>query len=324
MRIRYLTTAVAGIAVAATTAGIATVATAASTLTAANCFPKGTYFARPAEAMFKDINDAGKGVIKISYLGGAPAIGSPFTLVQKTSKGVFGMASCTGAYYQNVLTEVDAFKMLEVSPTEFRARGGVAYMNRLHEAKGLHYIGRIMSNTPFNLYTNKKITKPDLTGLHLRVAPIYTAFFQALGATTQRSNISQVYTYMENGTVVGFGWPITGILPDWHKVTKYRVDPGFYSADLEIVVPLSKWKGLSGDARAVIEKVVLKHEKAVSRFDADVAAAVVKQAKDGIETITFSGADRAKWLKAATAAGWANIVKRSPKHGPKLKELFTK
>jgi len=323
MKVHGITAYLSGV-VALACLGAAGPAMSASELTAANCFPKGTYFARPFEDLIKDINAQAKGSLNINYLGGAPAIGSPFTLVQKTSKGVFGMASCTGAYYQNVLTEVDAFKMLERSLEEVRANGAVAYMNRLHEAKGLHYIGRIMSNTPFHLYLNKKISKPSLKGLHLRVAPIYTAFFQSLGATTQRSNIAQVYTYMENGTVVGFGWPISGILPDWHKVTKYRVDPGFYNADLEILVNLVKWKGLSRAQQDLMTRVVIQYEKAAGKYVTDVAKAVVKQAKDGIETITFTGGDRTKWLKAAREAGWANIVKRSPMHGPKLRELYSK
>lgn len=299
-------------------------AVAATTLSAANCFPKGTYFAVPFERLIVDINKQSKGDLTLNYRGGAPAIGSPFTLVQKTAKGVFDIAVCTGAYYQNVLPEVDAFKMIERTLEEVRANGAVAYMNRLHEAKGLHYLGRIMSYTPFHLYLNKPISKPDLKGLHLRVAPIYTALFQALGATTQRSNIAQVYTYMENGTVHGYGWPITGILPDWHKVTKYRVDPGFYNADLEVLVNLKKWRGLSRAQQDLMTKVVIEHEKAATYFNDDVKKAVAVQAKNGIETIEFTGADREKWLAEARKAGWANIINRSPEHGPKLRELFSK
>ena len=323
MKVRTLTSFVSG-AISIAVLAAAAPAQSATTLSAANCFPKGSYFARPFEALINDINKESKGDIKIAYRGGAPAIGSPFTLVQKVSKGVFDSVSCTGAYYQNVLPEADAFKMLERSLEEIRANGAVAYINELHEAKGLHYVGRIMSYTPFHLYLNKKIDKPDLKGLHLRVAPIYTAFFQSLGATTQRSNIAQVFTYMENGTVQGYGWPITGILPDWHKVTKYRVDPGFYDADLEILVNLRKWKAMSASQREIFTKVVIEHEKAAKRFTKDVEKAVKVQAKNGIQTIEFTKADREKWLTAAREAGWANIIKRSPKHGPKLRELLAK
>ena len=91
---------------------------------------------------------------------------------------------------------------------------------------------------------NKKVAKPDLTGLHIRVSPVYTAFVKALGGTTQTSNIAQVYTYMENGTVQGFGWPSLGWVPTWAEVTKYRLDPGFYSSALHTLVNLKTWKKL--------------------------------------------------------------------------------
>ena len=35
---------------------------------------------------------------------------------------------------------------------------------------------------------------------------------------------------MENGTVKGYGWPALGGVPSWVKVTKYRIEPGFYIA----------------------------------------------------------------------------------------------
>ena len=47
-------------------------------------------------------------------------------------------------------------------------------------------------------------------------------------------------------------------------------------------------------------------------------------AKQGYKVVTFQGADRAKWLGTARNAGWAGIVKVSPKNGPALRELFTK
>ena len=47
-------------------------------------------------------------------------------------------------------------------------------------------------------------------------------------------------------------------------------------------------------------------------------------ASKGMETITFAGADREKWLVAAKKEGWAEVIERSPKHGANLMQLFTK
>jgi TRAP-type C4-dicarboxylate transport system substrate-binding protein len=299
-----------------------TAAAADATLSAASCFPKGTYFSKAMEKFVPSMNEANAGV-KINYVGGAPAIGSPFTLVQKASKGVYGLVSCTGAYYQNVLTEVDAMKLAEKSNEELRKNGGFALMDKLHREKGLHFLGRIGAYIPFHLYLSKKIDKPDLTGLHLRVAPIYTAFFTALGATTQRSTIAEVYTYMENGTVAGYGWPVTGLLPDWHKVTKYRVDPGFYDADINLVIHLDTWEKLTAAQQKALGDMAIKYEGLAQGFKKEAVDAVADQKSKGIEAITFTGADAEKWLSTAREAGWASVIKNSPQHGPELKKLFT-
>ena len=50
---------------------------------------------------------------------------------------------------------------------------------------------------------------------------------------------------MENGTVQGYGWPASGWVPAWVKVTKYRVEPGFYKATLHTMANLRRWKKLT-------------------------------------------------------------------------------
>lgn len=303
--------------------GVTTQASAAG-IKAASCFPKGSFFSRRFETILKDMEAAG---LEINYVGGAPAIGSPFTLVQKMTRGAFDMVNCTGAYYGNVLPEADALKMLEITPAEARSNGAFDYIVKLHREKNMEYIARIHSGERFHLYLapNKPIDKPDLSGLHLRVAPIYRAFFESLGATTQRSNLAQIYTYMENGTVSGYGWPITGMLPDWHKVTGHRVDPGFYDADIHILFNSNAYAKLSDDQKQIVSKLAVEWEnKGAEMAKADTEKARKSQDEKGIKPITFSDAETATWAKSAQDAGWASIVKASPTHGPELRKLLSK
>ncbi len=244
------------------------------------------------------------------------------------SRGVYDMVGCTEAYFGNVLPEAPVLRFSEHPWSELRKNGAIAYLNTLMNAKNMHYIGRHHDFGPFYVWLNKKIDKPDLTGLHIRVSPVYTAFIKSLGGTTQRSNIGQVYTYMENGTVQGYGWPALGWVPSWVKVTKYRVEPGFYSAALHTIANLKKWKTLSAKQQELISKVVLeieaKAESTSAAFQAKLKAQKEKTAKQGLTAITFSKADTEKWLNAARKAGWGEVLERSEKHGAKLKELFTK
>lgn len=294
-------------------------------LQAASCFPQGSFFSKRFEGLIDHVNQQGKGVVQINYVGGAPAIGSQLTVVQKVSQGLYDLTSCTGSYYQNVLPEADAWKLLENTPTEIRENGGWDYMNSLHNDKNIEVLARHHYGTQFHLFLadGYKIEKPDLSGLHLRVAPIYTNFFKALGATTQDSNIAQVFTLMENGTVKGYGWPVLGHQPGWETVTKYRVDPGFYDVDLMILTNLARWNELSDEAQKLIEDAAIAIEQdAVAndgKLNQEVAA---KQVASGFEVIEFAGDDRDAWLNTAREAGWDGVTGISPEHGPKLRDYF--
>ena len=175
--------AAALIAVAAL-GGSAVPASAATTLTAASCFPIGSPPSRSFEALVKEINAQGGDTVKIDLKGGAPAIGSPFTLTQKMARGAYDMVGCTEAYFGNVLPEAPVFRLSNMTYAELRKNGALDYAQKLLAAKNIQFIARHDDNGPFHLWLSKPITKPDLTGLHLRVSPVYTPFFKALGATT--------------------------------------------------------------------------------------------------------------------------------------------
>ena len=75
-------------------------------------------------------------------------------------------------------------------------------------------------------------------------------------------------------------------------------------------------------------KVGLEYES-TSETTGPVFQASLKKTKDwmaseGMKTIEFKGSDRQKWVDAASEAGWAEVIERSPKHGPALKKLFTR
>ncbi|MFK5979984.1 MAG: TRAP transporter substrate-binding protein DctP [Rhizobiaceae bacterium] len=325
MKTRF--TKFAGLAALATAAALlSSEAMAEVTLTGVSCLPEGSYFSKRFEKFVGKVNKQGKGIVQIRYLGGAPAIGNPFTVIQKMSKGIYDIGSCSGAYYQNVLPEADAWKMLEKTPAEIRKNGGWAYMEKLHRKVKLLPLARSHFGAPFHLYlgSKHKITKPDLSGLHLRVVPIYTNFFKKMGASTQQASMTEIFILMENGTIGGYGWPVSGLRPGWEKVTKYRVDPGFYDVDIQIMANAKSWDGLPEEARVLLTKLALESEAEAAEIDAkDVAASKVAQAKFGFEVITFNADETEKWSTAARNAGWEGMAETSPKHAKALRKLFS-
>jgi TRAP-type C4-dicarboxylate transport system substrate-binding protein len=131
---------------------------------------------------------------------------------------------------------------------------------------------------------------------------------------------------VERGTVDGLGWPLWGIEAwGWHKVLKYRVDPGFYSAEVSVLVNNDTWKKLSKAQQDVVTGAMLELEEEFPKIRAANDAAARKiQADAGIQVIQLPPAEAAKWLKVAEDAGWEDVLKKDPQNGPRIRELTTR
>ena len=297
-----------------------------ATLRAVTAFTEKTTYSRPFERFIDRVNADGKGVLRINYIGGPKAM-PPFEVGNALKSGVLDIANATGAFYTNVMPEADAWKLTQLPMSELRKNGGYDYMARLYAEKmnGI-FLARHTDNNPFHLYLNKPIEKADLTGLKLRITPVYRDFFQALGATVVQTAPGEVYTALERGVVDGYGWPITGIFDlGWQERTRYRVDPGFYSAEVSILVNKSKWDSLTGQQREVLRKAGARAEdEAAASFAQENKKDIDRQAAAGIQVIKLEGAIAKIYLDKAYEAGWAGIIRQSPEHGPKLRQLFSK
>ena len=289
-------------------------------------FAEKTTYSRGFEKFIERVNASGKGVIQITYIGGPKAM-PPFEVGNALKNGVVDLANVTGAFYTNLMPEADAWKLTQHPMAELRKNGGFDYMAKLYAQKmNAIFLARVVDNNPFHLYLNKKITSPDLKGLKLRITPVYRDFFQALGATVVQTAPGEVYTALERGVVDGYGWPITGIFDlGWNERTKYRVDPGFYTAEVSILINKTVWDKLSDKQKAVLAKAAAEGEaEAPAEFAKENAVDTERQAKAGIETITFSPDQSKKYVGEAYSAGWAGVIRQSPDHGPKLKSFFSK
>jgi TRAP-type transport system periplasmic protein len=296
------------------------------TLRAVSAFAEKTTYSQGFERFIERVNQQGKGVVKINYIGGPKAM-PPFEVGNALKSGVVDLANATGAFYTNVMPEADAWKLTERPMSELRKNGGYDYMSRLYAEKmNALFFARHVDGNPFHLYLNKPISSPDLTGLKIRITPVYRDFFQALGATVVQTAPGEVYTALERGVVDGYGWPITGIFDlGWHEKTKYRVDPGFYTAEVSILVNKSTWDKLTDAQRNVLRQAGEQAEAdAAAIFAEENAKDTKRQADAGIQTIRFDGAEGKLYRDKAYEAGWAGVIRQSPQHGPKLREFFAK
>jgi TRAP-type transport system periplasmic protein len=292
------------------------------TLRAVSAFAEKTLFARNFERFIDRVNETGKGQVKINYIGGPRAM-PPFEVGNAVRTKVVDIANVPGAFYTNLLPEAEAAKLLTKPMSAQRADGTWKLLNEMHNQKvNAQYLARQFHNVPFHLYLTKKIDKLDLTGLKIRVTPIYRDIVEALGGTAITTAPGEVYTALERGVVDGYGWPILGIFDlGWDKVTKFRLEPPFYGAEVNVLVNLDAWKGLTDAQRKVLNDAALWLEALDNEGVAAIKAERERQAKAGIQALDFGKAASDAFLKKANDVAWASVIKRAPENGPKLRQL---
>jgi TRAP-type C4-dicarboxylate transport system substrate-binding protein len=316
----------ARLALAAALAAISGIACAQEiTLRVVSAFPENQYYVKRLVDWIQKVNAEGKGTLQLNFIGGPKAIPT-FEGGNAVKIGVVDLALSTGAFYTNVMPEADALKLTQLPAAELRKNGAYDYINKVwNEKANMYYLARVVDNTPFHLYINKKIDKPDLTGLKIRITPVYRDFFAALGANNVTTPPGEVYTALERNVVDGYGWPIGGIFDlNWNEKTKFRVDPGFYDAEVSIIVNLDAYKKLTPNQKAFLDKQALALEAMNGFWTSYGADETARQEKAGIQAIKFDAAGTKAFVDKAYDAGWAGAMKANPEFAKRLKTLTAK
>jgi TRAP-type C4-dicarboxylate transport system substrate-binding protein len=247
----------------------------------------------------------------------------PFEVGNAVRTRVVDMANVTGAFYTNLMPEADAGKLIGKPVSEQRRDGTWDAINQLHNQKlNAWYLARQFHNVPFHIYLNRKIDKLDFTGLKIRVTPVYKDIVEALGGAAITTAPGEVYTALERGVVDGYGWPVTGIFDlGWEKVTKFRVEPAFYSVEVGVLVNLDSWKGLSEAQRKILTDAAAWLEGLDADNIAVIKAEVERQSKAGIQPLDFGLAESKRFIALANDVAWQAVIKRAPEAGAKLRQL---
>ncbi len=293
------------------------------TLRLVSAFPENQFYVKRTLEWVEKVNKEAKGTLQITFIGGPKAIPT-FEVGKAVQSGVVDVGFSTGAFYTNVMPEADILKLSETSAAEQRRNGGYELINRIWAEKGnMRYLAKVVEFTPFHLYLNKKIDKPDLTGLKIRITPVYRDFFQAMNASVMTTAPGEVYTALERGVIDGYGWPIHALFDlNWQEKTKYRVDPGFYNAEVGLIMNLDKYKGLPPKAREVLDRQALGYERQNDFWKTYNQNEAKRQADAGIQTIAFDPATARAYVEKAKEVGWAGAIKASPQYGPQLKKVL--
>ncbi len=325
--IGHLTRVAGAVAVVALALGCSGIAVAQEvTLRAVSSFQEGTQFSRNFERFVERVNAEGRGQIRINYIGGTRAM-PPFEVGNAVRNRVVDMANVTGAFYTNLMPEADGFKLATRTMAEQRQNGAWEFVNRLHNDRlNSWYLARQFQNVPFHLYFRsrpERIERFDFTGLKIRVTPVYRALVEALGGQAITTAPGEVFTAMERGVVDGYGWPILGVFDlGWEQVTRFRLDPGFYNVDVNVLVNLESWRRLNDQQRRILETAALWLEGLDSENVQIIAAERQRQAGANIQPIALPEAAARQFLERANEVGWQSVIRQSPENGARLRQLI--
>src|SRR5258705_1749066 len=295
------------------------------TLRVVSAFPENQFYVKRTIEWIEKVNKEGKGVLQLNFIGGPKAIPT-FEVGKSVQSGVVDIGFTTGAFYTNVMPEADILKLSETSAAEQRKNGGYDLINKIWAEKAnMRYLAKVVEFTPFHLYLNKKIDKPDLTGLKIRITPVYRDFFQSMGAAVMTTAPGEVYTALERGVIDGYGWPIHALFDlNWQEKTKFRVDPGFYNAEVALVINLDKYKSLTSAQRDYLERKAQAYEARNEFWKSYNQEEAKRQAQAGIQGLNFDAAPSKAYVERAKEIGWANAIKASPQYGEQLQKVLAK
>jgi TRAP-type C4-dicarboxylate transport system substrate-binding protein len=274
------------------------------------------------------INAEGKGLVRIDTVVSEESIPG-MQMPTAIRNGVIDMAGVPPSYYYNVIPEGQTTTFSEVDLPEQRRRGVIDLLQPLMAQKlNAHMLGQYGHGVQFHNFLNKEVAKlEDFKPLKMRTTAAYRPFFNKLVASQLQTPRGEVYTALERGVVDGYANPNSEVKPSgWEKVSKYRVDPGFYSAMVSVLVNKAFWDGLRADQRSFLTRMseeVLEKELNSKMADADIAAgrALVD---GGMKVIKLDGATAEQYLKIAYDSQWEEIVKVTPDNAKKLRQMLSK
>ena len=265
-----------------------------------------------------------KGKVIVSYLG-ANEVVPTFEQFEAVRNGSVDLILGAASYYTGQIPAAMAVQYAKLPPTQLRKNGFYDLMRKIHDDAGVVYLANTGGSPgkAFRMFVNKKLDKPDFSGLKIRVTPVYISLVKAFGGTPINMAPSEVYQALDRKVVDGYGWSYGGITDfGWQEVTKHVIDIPFYSANTAIIFNKKTWDGLPADVRAELEKVGAALEARAEKFMADYINKEDTLLKGlGVNFLKFSDADTARYVETAYSAGWTDYLKKNPKNGPKLKSL---
>jgi TRAP-type C4-dicarboxylate transport system substrate-binding protein len=304
-------------------------ATAETTLTLVSSWNARQNFTAHFLKYVDAVNEAGKGVVQIKFLGG-PEVMPQRQLLYALRRGIVDMAFGGMTYYRGLLPEGDALFAATIDPATARANGGLdALQPYWNDRINSHLIGWVQSGIGPNIYLSdpprfKENGLPDLRGLKIRTSPTNVELLKALDARAVQIAVKEIYTAFQRGTVDGLAWPTIGF-PDLGigDFVHYRIDPDVLQLAITLQINLDAWNRLPQKARDILTEQAILYEQQ-SRIDlfAIMNKEVAELEAAGFNAIQLEPEVATRWRDFAHEVVWGRFEKQSPESAAMLKPLF--
>lgn len=284
--------------------------------------PLGTTWGEPMKMFIDRVNETGKGVLQIQPIGpdAMPATEQPNAL----RSGLLDLVATPPGMYKQMFPEANAQDLSNMTLEEQKASGGYEKLRALTRQKlNAQILTTYGPGVHFHLYLTKDVAaQADLKGMRVRSQPIFGPFFTALGLGTTTIPIPETYTALERGVVQGYGFPAWGVQDlGWDRLTKVRVEPGFYNVVVNILMNETRLKALDPAQRKVIDDAVVWFDTMLPGYMAEKNKlnADAQQAA-GIKPVDFGPG----FSREAEDVYWDLLAKDSPETIPMLRGLLQK
>lgn len=275
------------------------------------------------------VNEEGKGVVRIEFLGG-PEVIPQRQLLYALRRGVIDMAFGAATYYRGVLPEGDAIFGSTITPMEARSSGALdALQPYWNQRINAHLVGWVQSGVGVNIYLTdpprfQDNGMPDLTGLKIRTSPSNRELLTRMNGRAVQIAVKEIYTALQRGTVDGLAFTTTGI-PDLgiDRFIKYRIDPAFLQLSICLQINLDRWTGLSPDARRVLETQadIYARENRAEFFAVQDRELKLLEER-GMKSVSVAPEHSNAYRGLAHAVVWERLEERAPQSARRLKPLF--
>lgn len=251
------------------------------------------------------VNEKAKGELVLKYVGGPEAVRA-FEQPEALRKGVVDMIINCGPYCAPLVPEGVSTQLCQYDHIEQRTSGFYDLLVEAYKKMNAFYLGK-STLMPNNLYVVKPVKDlADLSGRKFRSIPSYETYYKKLGIVGVTMPNSEAYTALERGIIGGLTTPPSMIIAmTWHEVLNYRIEPSFWTTDINHLVNLDKWNNLPKQLQDLMIECQIEAERQdIAFWKKKVKETYAQQNKLGMKPIQLSKTDSEKFLDIVYAAGW--------------------